>query len=132
MTLGVRVLVLRGTDEVLLVRHTYRHGWFLPGGGVDRGPETLQDAATRELHEEAGISIPEVTLVGVYSNLTRIQNDHVVLFTARFEGEPGEHDHEIAEAAFFPLTALPQDLHRTTARRIEELRTGNQPQVGRW
>lgn len=131
VTLGVRVLVLRGTDEVLLVRHAYRQGWFLPGGGVERG-ETLQDAAIRELREEAGVAIAEVTLVGVYSNLTRVQNDHVVLFSATFEGDVGDHDHEIAEAAFFPLSALPEDLHRTTARRLEELRSGNQPSVGRW
>ena len=39
-TLGVRVLVQAEAGRVLLVRHTYLDGWYLPGGGVDGG-ETL-------------------------------------------------------------------------------------------
>ncbi|MES2906548.1 MAG: NUDIX domain-containing protein, partial [Pseudomonadota bacterium] len=54
-TLGVRAVVLKG-DDVLLVRHTYMDGWYLPGGGVDRG-EALEKAAVRECFEEVGVHI---------------------------------------------------------------------------
>ncbi|MEO9255658.1 MAG: NUDIX domain-containing protein, partial [Tepidiformaceae bacterium] len=52
ITLGVRV-ILTSDGKVLLVRHTYRPGWFLPGGGVHRR-ESLERAARREVREEAG------------------------------------------------------------------------------
>ena len=37
MTLGVRGLVTNEAGEVLLIKHTYLAGWYLPGGGVERG-----------------------------------------------------------------------------------------------
>jgi hypothetical protein len=52
-TLGVRAVAVDGDGRVLLVRHTYLAGWWLPGGGVDKG-ETTQAAVVRELREEAG------------------------------------------------------------------------------
>ena len=34
LTVGVRALVIDGTDRVFLVKHSYVAGWHLPGGGV--------------------------------------------------------------------------------------------------
>ncbi len=47
LTLGVRCIVARDDGHVLLVRHTYLPGWYLPGGGVERG-ESLEAAIARE------------------------------------------------------------------------------------
>jgi 8-oxo-dGTP pyrophosphatase MutT (NUDIX family) len=49
-TLGVRALVTDEQGRVLLIEHTYVLGWWLPGGGVDRG-ETAHQAVARELRE---------------------------------------------------------------------------------
>ena len=53
-------------DEVLVVRHSYRPGYFLPGGNAGRG-ESLLDAARRELREEVGIDAEPDALVPVYT-----------------------------------------------------------------
>src|SRR5258708_4660207 len=71
MTLGVRGVVLNGAGEVLLVEHTYMHGWHLPGGGVERG-ETAEAALARELVEEAGVKvIGRPKLCAVHANTGR-------------------------------------------------------------
>lgn len=80
VTLGVRGVVLNEDRQVLLVEHTYIHGWHLPGGGVERG-ESAEEALARELVEEAGVKIsaPPV-LVAVHANRTNFRGDHVLLY----------------------------------------------------
>ena len=68
MTLGVRGVAINSAGRVLLVKHTYLHGWWLPGGGVERG-QTCEDALIRELREEAGVIVEgRPALISVHSN----------------------------------------------------------------
>lgn len=110
-------------ESVLLVRHSYLPGWYLPGGGVDRG-ESMQAAARRELTEETGIVAQgALTLLGAYLNRQGLGRDHVGLFLLR-DWTKGEGflqpNAEISEAAFFPLNALPADVSPATARRLQD------------
>lgn len=125
MTLGVRGLVIDQEGRVLLVRHTYVPGFYLPGGGVESG-ETLLAALERELHEEAGLRlVGPPTLHGVYLNRRASPRDHVALFVARaFEREPRTPDHEIAESGFFACDALPGGATPATRARIAEVVDG--------
>ena len=124
-TLGVRILVQNEAGQVLLVRHTYLDGWYIPGGGVDAG-ETLEVAAVRELREETGLrATSRPILISIHANERFMPGDHVALYRVT-SFEPGEltSRHEIAEVRFFALDALPDDLNRGTRARLAEIFDG--------
>lgn len=133
--LGVRVIVEDERGSVLLVRHTYLDGWYLPGGAVDRG-ETLEQAAIREVQEEAGITANDAPrLLGMYLNREATGRDHVGLFhLSAWQEAPAflAANAEIAEARFFPLDTLPDDMSPATARRLSEFRAGTFPSGAYW
>jgi ADP-ribose pyrophosphatase YjhB (NUDIX family) len=121
VTLGVRAIIRNDEGRVLLVRHTYVPGWYLPGGAVD-AHESVGEALAREIMEEANIRIAGAPrLIGIYFN-PRGRNDHVVLFEVReFEQTALKlPDREIAEARFFPLESLPDGTTPATRARLEE------------
>ena len=131
LALGVRVMMI-DRNCVLLVRHTYVDGWFMPGGGVKRG-ETLDQAARREAHEETGAVLNNLSLVGAYTNFAERKSDHNILFLSTDFTASGKHDFEIAEIRSFPLEALPIDLWPGHRRRLEQYRDGKQIDTfGEW
>ncbi|MGV3579405.1 NUDIX domain-containing protein [Brevundimonas sp.] len=132
MTLGVRSVAVDADGRVMLVKHTYVVGWWLPGGGVDRG-ETTGDAATRELFEETGLrATAPGHLVSVHSNERFFRGDHVLVyrFDAFEAGELTSHG-EIAETGWFDPKNLPEDAHRSTRDRLAEM-FGGAPVDPRW
>lgn len=132
VSLSVRVLVVDDEDRVCLVRHTYRDGWFLPGGNVKSG-ESVHQAAARELTEETGIQPAELPRVvhGVFSTVTGRHSHHIVVFTVT-DWMPGPgRSVEIAEVGFFDPAELPDGTSAATVRRVKEHVTGVPPQ-NRW
>jgi len=126
----VRVLLVRD-GQVVLVEHTYRSGWFLPGGGLKHN-ESLEAAARREAHEEAGAMLGELKFVGIYSNFKESLGDHVALFACDEFSLDGVHDAEIARTRSFPLDDLPPNVSAGTARRLAEYLSGAPPCTGPW
>jgi ADP-ribose pyrophosphatase YjhB (NUDIX family) len=129
LTLGVRAAVIDQENRVLLVRHTYVSGWHLPGGGVEAGEDALA-ALRRELREEGAVEIDGAPqLLGIVHNKSISRRDHVLLYVVREFRSLGPKlaDREIAEAAFWPLDALPGGTHRATRDRLAEIAAGRPP-----
>jgi ADP-ribose pyrophosphatase YjhB (NUDIX family) len=131
MTLGVRGVATDGEGRVLLIRHTYVDGWFLPGGGVEHG-EVAAESLAREMAEEAGVAVGAATLFGVYSNAPEFPNDHVLVYriVAWAPCDPAG-DGEIAERGYFPLDALPESVSKGTRARLDEL-FRDKPRSAHW
>ncbi|TMQ93520.1 NUDIX hydrolase [Actinomadura soli] len=70
--------------HLLLVFDRHRHQWELPGGWIDPG-ETPWQAAVRELHEEAGLHLPTLTLAGYgrFHLADPPHDEYAAVYTAR-------------------------------------------------
>lgn len=125
LTLGVRGVVTDAEGRVLMVQHTYMHGWYLPGGGVERR-ETTQQALFRELREEAGVRVTgSVRLVSIHSNEPHHKGDHVLVYRVEsWEPCAASAQGEIHEVGWFAPDALPDDVTPGNRRRIAELFQG--------
>lgn len=70
-TIGVGVIVQRSDTKILL---GYRHKkdeeptWCFPGGHVEAN-ESFEDAALREVEEEAGLKLRNITITGFVQNI---------------------------------------------------------------
>ena len=131
VTLGVRAVVI-GDGNVLLVRHSYVPGWYLPGGGVEAG-ETAEEALERELDEEAGVRLTaRPRLFGLYHNARAHRLNHVALFVCRdWRREPQAPNAEILACELFPVAALPDDATPATRARLAEV-LGGHPPAAQW
>ena len=125
LTLGVRGLVTDAEGRVLLVTHTYMPGWYMPGGGVERG-ETAEAALAREMVEEVGVRLTaRPVLASVHSNHKSHRGDHVLIYrvTAWEPCQATQHG-EIAAVDWFAPENLPDDVSGGTRRRLEEVFRG--------
>jgi len=126
LTLGARAIVEDEAGRILLVRHTYIEGWYLPGGGVERN-ETVRTALRRELDEEVGVILTgEARYLGLLANFREFKSDHVNLFhvPAGSYRREERRSPEILEMGFYEEGALPEGASAATRRRIDEFLTG--------
>jgi ADP-ribose pyrophosphatase len=108
----VGVLPFIDADHVVMVRQ-YRyvfkenHRWEMPTGGVKPG-ESLEQAARRELREEAGYQAGELKPLNSYFTSKSVMFETAHLFTARglsqVEGVPDET--EFLEVRVFPFSQV--------------------------
>lgn len=131
-TRGVKVMLFNDVGELLLIRNRYgnRKSFVLPPGGIGRreAPET---AAAREIHEELGMKVREITLIGTYASGAEGKRDSIHLFRATADGCLSPDPIELEEARYFPLDGLPESVSPATLRRVQEL-DGERPMDGRW
>ncbi|MGH8885067.1 MAG: NUDIX domain-containing protein [Egibacteraceae bacterium] len=134
LTVGVRAIVTNERGEVLLLRHTYKSGFYLPGGKVKRG-ESLSEAVLRELREEVGVrdvDKSQVALVGAYSSFSSFKSDHILVVSARTSAAARPTSRlEVESVTFADPRHLPEQTSPATRRRIEEY-LQNEVSIGVW
>lgn len=133
MTLGAQGVVIDEDGLVLLVRHSYRPGWFFPGGGVEWG-KTLEETLVRELEEEVGVTLTAPAgLHGIFSNGTNFPGDHIAVFVVWHWTRRGNYCQkgEIAEAGMFAPNDVPVGTDQGTRVRLAEI-FGKTPLRPKW
>jgi ADP-ribose pyrophosphatase YjhB (NUDIX family) len=66
LMVGAAALILDEQDCLLLMKRSDSGCWGPPGGAVELG-EAVEMAARREVREETGLDLAEMTLFGVFS-----------------------------------------------------------------
>ncbi len=107
-------VVIRTGEGIALIRRRfppYKACWAIPGGIVEDN-ETVEKAAVREAKEETGLSIGDLTLVGVYSRPDRDPRGRsisIVYAAGTVEGQPGSGS-DAEDVSFFQPDDLPEEL----------------------
>ena len=127
---GVAAIVEQA-GRVVLVRHSYKSGWLLPGGAVERG-EPPADAVIRELQEEIGLtqSAPP-QLLGVFVRRHCWATNLVLLYRVREAVFVFRPSWEIRAITLADPAALPAGTSRAVHRRLKEM-TGEATQARFW
>lgn len=108
-TVGAMCFIERDDGALLLVRHSYRDRWGVPGGLLQRG-ESAAAGARREVHEEVGL---RVELLGEPAVVVDAAPQRVdVVFRATLapgaDGAVDVRSVEIVEARWFSPDELPE------------------------
>ncbi len=116
---GSSVIVVDDDDRVLLLKRADTHDWGLPGGLMEPG-ESFEETARREVLEETGLRLDELTLLGVFSGKEYYyrypHGDEIFNVTAGFVARAPKAfeitvDHsEASTAEWFAPDALPVDV----------------------
>lgn len=129
-TVGAMCFIERDDGSLLLVRHSYRDRWGVPGGLLERG-ERAADGAKREVFEEVGL---EIELLGEPAVVVDADPQRVdVIFRARPIGAgdvldavtPGSP--EIVDAQWFAPESLPELQFETADALVTLARAATSP-----
>jgi 8-oxo-dGTP diphosphatase len=124
---GVQCILRKG-DEILLVQRNRSFGegtWCLPGGHLEPG-ETIVQCATRELHEETGITghttrIIAITDPSVHAN----HHMQIGVEVTSWSGKPRIVDADECRAVrFFAENSLPREIFVASVDVLAKARQG--------
>jgi ADP-ribose pyrophosphatase YjhB (NUDIX family) len=129
-TVGAMCFVERADGALLLVEHTYRQRWGVPGGLLEKR-EDPRDAACREVLEETGL---QIELLGEPAVVVDPEPQRVdLVFRARLSpgttDQPSASSPEIRSVRWWPADGLPELQHETAQAMVALARSSNAPQA---
>jgi len=79
--MSVAALILNNKDELLIVKPSYRDGWLLPGGIVEKD-ESPSEACKREVKEELGVivNLTELVLLDYTEKCNKYEEGFHIIF----------------------------------------------------
>ena len=126
MVTSCGVIIENEKGEILLQKRRDNGCWALLGGSMEIG-EKFMEVAKREVYEEAGIEIGELTLFGIYSGedgiITYPNGDicygtGIIFKTTVYSGEIQNNTEEALEHKFFDKSNLPENINKYDERVI--------------
>jgi ADP-ribose pyrophosphatase YjhB (NUDIX family) len=122
--MGAGCLFFDEQGRVLLVRPTYKPGWEIPGGIVERY-ESPKQCCRREVLEEIGLARPVGELLVVdYNPETDVKSESLMfvfdggVLTRQDVEAIHLHCEELSEYRFFGADSLPAEMTLTLRRRV--------------
>jgi 8-oxo-dGTP pyrophosphatase MutT (NUDIX family) len=119
-TFGVRAIVLTPAGSIVLLHHSYVRGWYLPGGGREKG-EDPETAILRELREEIGLEdYATIRHLGHYEHRPNYKRDRLDLFLVEGARYRWARSFEIDDVREFDPRALPADISTRSRADVEQ------------
>jgi len=132
---GCIVFIQNAEGRILLQQRKYPYGkWGLPGGLMELG-ESTEETTKREVFEETGLTLGELSLFGVYSGkkyLCVAQNGDefyvvtTVYTTSEYYGELSVNDDESLTFEWIDINNLPENIAGTHRDIISDYTQKNQ------
>src|SRR5512143_1707579 len=128
---GIAIFVEDGEARAAVIGRRSRQGkleWCLPKGHLEEG-ETPEDAAIREVAEEAGVTSEIILALGIIDywftgedrRIHKVVHHYLLETTSDEITTANDPDHEADAAARVPLRALPERLSYPNERRMAEV-----------
>lgn len=124
---GASIIVEDSQGRILMQQRQDDGTWSYPGGRIEID-ETVEDGARREVQEECGLEVGELTLLGVFSgpalnhvypNGNEVCGVDIVYVSRDYKGQLTALDGEAKRMGFYPIDALPQPISKMNAIQIE-------------
>ena len=126
---GSIAFIINKSGQILMQQRKYPYGkWGLPGGLMELG-ESTKETVIREVYEETGLSLGELSLFGVYSGknyLCIAQNGDefyvvtTVYTTSDYSGELSINDDESLKFEWVFTHELPENIAGTHKEIIDD------------
>ncbi len=124
---GASIIVEDAEGRILMQQRQDDGTWSYPGGRIEID-ETVEDGARREVREECGLEIGEMTLLGVFSgrelnhvypNGNEVCGIDIVYVSRDWHGTLHTEDGEARQMAFYPIDALPRPISAMNAKQLQ-------------
>lgn len=125
---GAGVIIEDSEGKILLQHRANNHHWGIPGGSMELG-ESYEETARREVSEETGLSVGELSVFYLnsgkhtyyqYPNGDEVYMACVIFTTTDFSGDIQMQENETSDLRWFDLHELPDNINFNARRPISQ------------